>query len=138
MFDPPNNEKGALARARIGEDDVKLNCSGHTHLSNGKLLFAGGGDDIPGVHVGHPYVFTFDPGNLSDPWERMDDMPIDPNDPNPQGRWYPTTTALGSGKVLLIAGREWADDIPVWDDVPCILDPSTAPGAGQWTTSALT
>lgn len=134
MFDPTNNDKESVPRARIGEEDVKLNCSGHTHLSNGKLLFAGGGDDIPGVHVGHPYVFTFDPGNLSDPWERMDDMPIDPNDPNPQGRWYPTTTTLGSGKVLLIAGRETGgNDIPVWDDVPCIFNPSIAPGSGQWT-----
>ena len=32
VFDPTNNDKESVPRARIGEEDVKLNCSGHTHL----------------------------------------------------------------------------------------------------------
>ena len=66
-------------------------CSGHTYLADGRLLVAGGHSiDF----VGLAKASTFNPftGN----WTALPDMNA--------GRWYPTSTTLVNGDVLVIAG----------------------------------
>src|SRR6266487_251484 len=66
-------------------------CSGFAFLANGKLLVAGGH-----VHnwVGLPNAYTYNP--LNDTCTRLPDMN--------NGRWYPTSTTLPNGDMLVISG----------------------------------
>ena len=68
-------------------------CSGHSLLSDGRLLVAGG--HITNGH-GLPDINLFDPGTQQ--WT--------PSAPMQRGRWYPTSTTLGSGDVVILAGRD--------------------------------
>ena len=68
-------------------------CSGHTFLSDGRLLVAGG--HISDDH-GLPDANIFDPGNMT--WSKKAAMR--------KGRWYPTTTSLANGQAVTIAGRD--------------------------------
>ncbi len=68
-------------------------CGGHTLLSDGKVLVAGGHISD---HHGLPDANVFDPVTLT--WSSKPAMA--------KGRWYPTTTALGNGEVVTIAGRD--------------------------------
>jgi galactose oxidase len=68
-------------------------CSGHTFLSDGRLLVAGG--HISDDH-GLPDANIFDPGSMT--WSNKAAMR--------KGRWYPTTTSLANGQVVTIAGRD--------------------------------
>jgi galactose oxidase len=66
-------------------------CSGHAFLPNGQLLVAGG-------HInnweGLRSAYTYNP--LNDTWTRLPDMN--------NGRWYPTSTTLPNGNMLVISG----------------------------------
>jgi hypothetical protein len=73
-------------------------CSGHTFLSDGRLLVNGG--HISDDH-GLPDAFLFDPGNMS--WSRRPAMR--------KGRWYPTTTTLANGEAVTIAGRDQSGSV---------------------------
>jgi galactose oxidase len=66
-------------------------CSGHAFLPNGQLFVAGGHVNN---FVGPPNAYTYNP--LNDTWTRLPNM----ND----GRWYPTSTTLPNGDVLMISG----------------------------------
>ncbi len=68
-------------------------CSGHTFLSDGKLLVNGG--HISDDH-GIPDANLFDPGTMK--WSTRPSMA--------RGRWYPTTTTLANGDAVTIAGRD--------------------------------
>jgi hypothetical protein len=68
-------------------------CSGHTLLSDGKVLVNGG--HISDDH-GIPDANLFDPGTMT--WSSKPAMA--------KGRWYPTTTALANGEAVTIAGRD--------------------------------
>ncbi len=68
-------------------------CSGHTFLSDGRLLVNGG--HISDDH-GIPDANLFDPGTMS--WVSRPAMA--------KGRWYPTTTTLANGEAVTIAGRD--------------------------------
>ncbi len=69
-----------------------LFCAGHTHLSDGRVLIAGG-------HVvdfvGLAKASIYDPATNS--WAATPDMNA--------GRWYPTVTALGNGDALVVSGE---------------------------------
>jgi hypothetical protein len=71
-------------------------CSGHSFLSDGKLLVVGGGGD--GTVTGHHnHGWKFDPGNET--WARTaGDMAY--------SRWYPTLVTMGDapGRVLVVSG----------------------------------
>jgi len=68
----------------------ELFCGGHAFLEDGRLVVAGGHHgEVKGVHV-------FDP--TSGKWSHVADMP--------NGRWYPTVTALPNGEVLTISGTK--------------------------------
>jgi PA14 domain/Domain of unknown function (DUF1929)/Gylcosyl hydrolase family 115 C-terminal domain/Fibronectin type III domain len=67
-------------------------CTGHAFLSDGRLFVSGGHvEDF----VGLPNAFIYNP--FTDSWSRQSDMNA--------GRWYPTTTALPNGDVLVVSGQ---------------------------------
>jgi len=77
-------------------------CAGHTFLSNGRLLVAGGTYRYDRSILGIPFPpfsglnhsYIFDPIDLK--WTRVDDMSY--------GRWYPTCILLSDDRVLAMAG----------------------------------
>lgn len=68
-------------------------CSGHTFLADGRLLVNGGHISD---HHGLPDANVFDPATMT--WSSRAAMA--------RGRWYPTTTTLGNGEAVTIAGRD--------------------------------
>jgi hypothetical protein len=68
-------------------------CSGHTLLPDGRLLAAGGHID---ADRGLPYASVFDPA--TGVWTNTSPMAW--------GRWYPTTTVLPDGEILVTAGAD--------------------------------
>jgi hypothetical protein len=70
-----------------------LFCAGHTFLPDGRLLVAGGH-----ISNGHGLASTniFDPATGS--WQAAAPMAA--------GRWYPTTTTLPNGEVLVLSGQD--------------------------------
>ena len=89
LWDPATNTVTSAAGS-----GANIFCSGHSFLSDGKLLVSGG-------HVtnwvGLPNAYRYNPFNGT--WTRLPDM----ND----GRWYPTNTTLPNGDVLVVSG--WID-----------------------------
>src|SRR5918995_1396326 len=69
-------------------------CSGHAFLPDGRLFVAGG--HISNNH-GLPMGTIFDP--ISGNWSATQ-LPM------ARGRWYPTTTVLPNGEVLVVAGAD--------------------------------
>ncbi len=68
-------------------------CAGHVFLSDGRLLIAGG--DISEDHgIAATTLFDF----TTNAWTAAAPMA--------RGRWYPTTTELEDGRVLVMAGRD--------------------------------
>ncbi|MGB8703004.1 MAG: hypothetical protein WCD18_26610 [Thermosynechococcaceae cyanobacterium] len=70
-------------------------CAGHTFLPNGNLLVAGGTLQIS-PFLGLPDSIIFNTATLS--WETQPSMA--------HGRWYPTLTLLGDGRVIAFSGRD--------------------------------
>ncbi|MCC3157552.1 DUF1929 domain-containing protein [Hymenobacter sp. 15J16-1T3B] len=72
-------------------------CSGHTLLPNGNLLVAGGHSHLgAGGYVGldHTNIYNFSTNSWQQNVPSMADR-----------RWYPTTTTLANGEVLVVAGQ---------------------------------
>jgi galactose oxidase len=72
-----------------------LFCAGQTMLPDGRVFFAGGHIDYD---HGLPNTTIFDPATST--WSSSVRMA--------RGRWYPTTTTLANGDVLILAGRDEA------------------------------
>jgi hypothetical protein len=68
-------------------------CGAVTQLSDGRVLSSGGADPIP---KGIVDLWLFDP--VSEQWSRQPDTPL--------GRYYPTSTKLSDGRVVITAGNE--------------------------------
>lgn len=88
---------------------TSLFCAGHLFLPDGRLLVAGG--HISEDH-GLAATTLFDFSTTS--WS--------PAAPMARGRWYPTTTELSDGRVLVTAGR---DENGLESSVPEIWDGAT-------------
>ncbi|MCH8814894.1 MAG: hypothetical protein IH957_07310, partial [Chloroflexi bacterium] len=78
--------------------DKNIFCGGHASLPDGTLLTVGGTapsplDDGP---FGLTDLYNFDP--FSETWSDPGDTQI--------GRWYPTTTTLPDGRVLILSGLD--------------------------------
>ncbi len=97
--------------------------SGHAFLPDGRLLIAGGTlayDSDTGLRdwKGSRRAYTFDP--LTENYTRLPDMAA--------GRWYPTLTTLGDGRVYVTTG---IDDVGLGNVVrrPEIF---SSTGGGTW------
>jgi len=71
-----------------------LFCSGHSFLSDGKLLCAGGGGNSAGNAI--PSGWKFDP--VAREWHQTTGSMN-------QGRWYPTVVTLGDNRILVTCGN---------------------------------
>jgi hypothetical protein len=76
---------------------IDLFCCGHTFLRDGRLLLAGGTLQYD-PFFGLKDAVLFDP--VSRGWTRLPSMA--------GGRWYPTLTTLGDGRVLAVSGLDTA------------------------------
>lgn len=132
VFDPADNSVNDL----LVKPDEEIFCSGHCQLPDGRVVFMGGGH--PEVNA-HQQTVIFDPDKAVEPyndpamWTYMDDIPpIDPPD-GTRGRWYPTCTTLGDGKVLLLAGGYHDEDGN--SDLPLVFNATAA--TNQYTALTL-
>ena len=91
-----------------------LFCSGQTILPDGKAMSIGGHANY---QFGIPDINLFDPAQRS--WSVAPSMSF--------GRWYPTGTVLGDGKVLVTSGNTTCGTC--FADIPELYDPST----NSWT-----
>jgi hypothetical protein len=97
---------------------VNLFCSGHTLLPDGRLFVAGGHEL---AYVGIKNTMLLNP--LTSAWSAGPDMAV--------GRWYPTTTTLADGRVLIVSGDSITLGGPNTpfvtpsDTLPEIYDPKT-------------
>jgi Galactose oxidase-like, Early set domain len=74
-------------------------CGSVTQLSDGRVLTAGGADPIP---KGIVDLWLFNP--ISEQWIRQPDTPL--------GRYYPTSTRLPDGRIVITAGSELNGSTP--------------------------
>ncbi|MGA9525733.1 MAG: galactose oxidase-like domain-containing protein [Myxococcaceae bacterium] len=89
-------------------------CGGHAFLADGKLLVSGGHFES---NVGLPHASIYDP--FTNTWTRLPDMNA--------GRWYPTTTTLPNGDMLVIAGTATAQRVGE-NRLPQVWEPAN----GTW------
>ena len=85
-WDPANQSVSSLSKP-----DYNVFCSGHSFLADGTLFVAGG--HISNF-VGLSRASTYNP--FTDEWSNLPNMNA--------GRWYPTTTVLANGDVLVVSG----------------------------------
>lgn len=96
-------------------------CGSVTPLSDGQILSVGGADPTP---RGIPDVWLFKPH--AETWVRQPDTPL--------GRYYPTSTRLPDGRIVIAAGKE-LDGSTRNPAVEVYRQP--APGAGVGTLSVV-
>jgi len=109
VWDPFTNSFSSLTV------DDSIFCSGAAMLSDGRLLVAGGHFQ---VHVGLNATNIFDPNSQT--WSNGPDMAF--------GRWYPTTTALPDGRMLVTGGEIDCDGCEA--AIPEVYSPAT----NSWTS----
>jgi hypothetical protein len=85
-------------------------CTGHSVLQDGRVFVVGGHANS---YVGIPDLNFLDP--VTGTWEAGPPMAF--------GRWYPTTTVLGDGRILVMSGT--LDCMTCIVDTPEIYNPST-------------
>ncbi len=123
VWDP---ETGAFVPRPSG---INLFCAGHALLPDGRLFVAGGHEL---AYAGLRDTRLFNP--LTSSWTAGPDMA--------RGRWYPTTTTLPDGRILIVSGdgiRTGPNDpyfVRPSDTIPEIYDPKTntitaMPSAGR-------
>jgi Concanavalin A-like lectin/glucanases superfamily/Domain of unknown function (DUF1929)/Bacterial Ig domain/Glyoxal oxidase N-terminus len=100
-------------------DTADLFCSGHTPLADGRILVAGG---HAGGYIGIRNTTIFDP--VTNSWTDVQPMTYP--------RWYPTTTKLPDGRILVVSGStncpECANPSVAHNgiaDLPEIFNPAT-------------
>ena len=83
-----------------------LFCSGHSFLSDGRLLVVGGGGDGTGPR--HNHGWTFDPDPSAETWTRTAGNGTPGDGDMAYYRWYPTLVTLGDepGRVLVVSGDD--------------------------------
>ncbi|BAC90112.1 galactose oxidase-like domain-containing protein [Gloeobacter violaceus] len=99
---------------------IDLFCCAHAALADGRILFGGGTkqyDPFYGINE----AITFDPQTQK--WTKVNSMAI--------GRWYPTYTTLGDGRVLAVSGFDGGGKYTL---VPEIFSTAT----GNWSSLAKT
>lgn len=105
IWDPASNTFSPTAASSYA-----LFCAGHTLMADGRIFIAGG---HIADYTGYPHVAIYNPSSNS--------ITLTP-DMN-EGRWYPTTTVLGNGDVLVVTGDVNANTNP--DPLPQVYHPAT-------------
>ena len=105
---------------RVFNSTTNLFCSGHSFLSDGRVLVSGGHQSPDRDAVGEPHTNIFDYRTNS--WVRGPDMN--------KGRWYPYNVTLSNGETLIVSG---ADTPTTINNVPqifgsCLRDLNSPPG----------
>ena len=111
LYDPMTGAITFPDPPKVGTQYENLYCSGHSFLSDGKLLVVGGGGENGDTPV-PDQAWLFDPD--TETW----DYTRDKGNPDPatnrtrmvKGRWYPTVVTLGDRRVLIASGWPWATD----------------------------
>ncbi|MEP6687952.1 MAG: galactose oxidase-like domain-containing protein, partial [Gemmatimonadales bacterium] len=80
-------------------------CSGFALMKDGRLIVAGGHSGVDNYGIKATYLLDYKTGV----WTQGGDMR--------NGRWYPTTTALPNGQVLVISGGDTAAQLNVIPEV---------------------
>src|SRR5260370_1019830 len=106
LWDPSANTNTAAPQA-----GNNIFCSGKSFLSNGQLFVPGGHS---GNYVGLPNARTYNPFNNT--WTQLPNMN--------NGRWYPTSTTLSTGDVLVVSG--WIDSTQGVNVEPQVWQAATA------------
>ena len=95
---------------------VDFFCAGQSFLPDGRVLVAGGTKeyDVNGHgFIGLDSAYAFDP--TSEQWTRLQSMTAG-------GRWYPTLTTLGDGRVFTVSGgpnrAEIYSSVTGWSQLP--------------------
>ncbi len=90
-----------------------LFCTGHQHLPDGNVLFAGGTQYYSPFRTGNKSSFIFDwRKEMKISWAKVDwrQLPTEEEDPwifsgfMKRGRWYPSLTPLHDGRMVLWSG----------------------------------
>ncbi|MGQ0593124.1 MAG: galactose oxidase-like domain-containing protein, partial [Gammaproteobacteria bacterium] len=89
--DPRSWDPADQSVSILGKPGFDLFCSGHSFLADGTLFVAGGHISN---NVGLSRASTYNP--ITDAWSNLPNMNA--------GRWYPTTTVLANGDVLVVSG----------------------------------
>src|SRR5260370_7070306 len=91
----PSDEVNPQFEFPVNNPDYSLTCSGHSFLSDGKLLVVGGGGFGP--RAGANKGFKFDP--VAKTWTKTaGDMS--------NVRWYPTAVTTGDNRMLVVDGLD--------------------------------
>jgi hypothetical protein len=108
LWNPNASGPGAFS-APTNQPTDSLFCSGHSFLSDGKLLVVGGGGDGT-VTPHHNHGWKFDP--MTAKWVRTAGNGTPGNGDMNFSRWYPTCVTLGDepGRVLVVNGVDGIAD----------------------------
>lgn len=110
---------GTATRSSNAPGDY-LFCSGHSFLSDGRLLCVGGGGGGPS---GVDRAWIYDPG--ADSWRRTACNMT-------SARWYPTAVTMGrTRKVLVVSGSESDDTTDVYDEYTETFTRMTGPASSR-------
>ena len=106
-FQDPLNQPHLTPDAASG---YSVLCGGHSFLSDGRLLVAGGGGYGP--HSKAKWGYTFDPTTKY--WTRTAGSMV-------HNRWYPTVLTLGDGRIgdsreVLVVCGHGAGDMEIYDE----------------------
>ncbi|MDJ0901141.1 MAG: DUF1929 domain-containing protein [Xenococcus sp. MO_188.B8] len=119
LFDP---ETGAFKKissppAVQFEDSNDLFCSGHLHLPNGNIIFAGGSSRYyPGEQFeGSKQINIYD-------WQQNQWKDI--GGKMKAGRWYPSLVTLADGKIVIFSGQKFDAPTQITPTIE-IYDPAT-------------
>ena len=102
----------------VDQPDEFLFCTGHTHMTDGRVLVAGGGGGGPS---GVNRAYKFDP--VAKTWTRTTaDMS--------EARWYPTLVTLADDShILVVGGAPSNGTIEIYDEATDSFAMMTGPGS---------
>jgi Domain of unknown function (DUF1929)/Carbohydrate binding module (family 6) len=145
LLDPSQGGQGTLSTTPY--PTTTLFCAGFSHLPDGRLLIAGGHwDNFQGVPDTNIYDSAAGSNGTTSPTSSMfaeklpnavgnpkNDPSFNPNlyyaDPKHTGRWYPSTTPLANGEIMVSEG--YSSIQSVVNNLPEVWETNTG---GGWRT----
>lgn len=86
-----------------------LICMGAVHTADGRLVSAGGTRRVVVLSTGETVVFGLDTNAVysNGTWTRLPGTMVGPAPLGTFGRWYPTMTRMGDGRIKIFGGHEF-------------------------------